>query len=174
MTSNEVVYTKYGITNVKWSLKLADQVNNLSLGEFIRCLYKPSTRITANVGLPPYGNNRLLPFDVHLEIDKLDSVVSYYYRNTVDPDIFVKNDRVKLSQYNIDPWGRRFPMYVNGNKSYPYYEILNEYTTKYSYVLFYRERLLRNEAIGFNDVPIAIVHITSLENLPVYCVDIIH
>ena len=173
MTSNEVVYTKYGITNVKWSLKLADQVNNLSLGEFIRCLYKPSTKITANVGLPPYGNNRLLPFDVHLELDKLDSVVSYYYRNTIDQEVFVKSDtRVTLNEYNVDPWKRTFPLYVNGNTSYQFYATSG--TTKYSCVVFYRERLLRNEVIEFNRVPLAILHITSLENLPVYCVDIIH
>ena len=47
------VYTKYNITNVKRSLKLADPVNNISLREFIRCLYKPSTRITENCHLPP-------------------------------------------------------------------------------------------------------------------------
>ena len=50
----------------------------------------------------------------------------------------------------------------------------------YSYVVFYQEKLIRSNSSNniFNlisgSVPLAIMHVTTLEGVPIVCVDIVH
>jgi hypothetical protein len=180
--NNIDLYTKYSITNNYWNLSSKQtNVHYVGIGELIRKLYAIQ-KLGSNVGLPPYGNSKLLPFDVEFECAKLDDKIrNYYYRNVIDPCLFTNDDYKNLSIYNTDPWGRAFPIYMTGTISERYVDALkNNSTCVYNYVLFYRDRLIRSNSssLTFNlisgSVPLAIMHVTTLEGEPIVCVDIIH
>ena len=181
MTMN-ALYTKYGITNKYWHLSIEPKVDYVSVGELIRGLYIPKHTLGSNYGLPPYGNSKLLPFDVEFECAKLDDKIrNYYYRNIIPPCLFTNNDYKNLSIYNTDPWGRQFPIYMTGIISERYVDALkNNSSCVYRYVVFYKDKLIRNDSssLTFNlisgSVPLAIMHVTTLESVPIVCVDIVH
>ena len=181
MTMN-ALYTKYGITNKYWHLSIEPKVDYVSVGELIRGLYIPKHTLGSNYGLPPYGNIKLLPFDVEFECAKLDDKIrNYYYRNIIPPCLFTNNDYKNLDIYNTDPWGRHFPIYMTGAYSNRYVDALkNNSSYVYSYVVFYQEKLIRSDSSNniFNlisgSVPLAIMHVTTLESVPIVCVDIVH
>ena len=176
------LYTKYSITNKYWHLSIEPKVDYVSVGELIRGLYIPKHTLGSNYGLPPYGNSKLLPFDVEFECAKLDDKIrNYYYRNIIPPSLFTNNDYKNLDIYNTDPWGRAFPVYMTGYISNRYVDALkNNSSYVYSYVVFYQERLIRTNSSNniFNlisgSVPLAIMHVTTLEGEPIVCVDIVH
>ena len=180
MTLN-ALYTKYSITNKYWNLSKQTNVHYVGIGEVIRKLYAIQ-KLGSNVGLPPYGNSKLLPFDVEFECAKLnDKIRNYYYRNVINPCLFTNDDYKNLDIYNTDPWGRAFPIYMTGTISERYVDVLkNNSSCVYNYVLFYRDRLIRSNSssLTFNlmsgSVPLAIMHVTTLEGEPIVCVDIIH
>ena len=175
------LYTKYSITNKYWNLSKQTNVHYVGIGEVIRKLYAIQ-KLGSNVGLPPYGNSKLLPFDVEFECAKLnDKIRNYYYRNVINPCLFTNDDYKNLDIYNTDPWGRAFPIYMTGTISERYVDVLkNNSSCVYNYVLFYRDRLIRSNSssLTFNlmsgSVPLAIMHVTTLEGEPIVCVDIIH
>ena len=181
MSLNEML-EKYPKTNKYWHLSIEPKVDYVSVGELIRGLYIPKHTLGSNYGLPPYGNSKLLPFDVEFECAKLDDKIrNYYYRNIIPPSLFTNNDYKNLGIYNTDPWGRAFPVYMTGYISNRYVDALkNNSSYVYSYVVFYQERLIRSNSSNniFNlisgSVPLAIMHVTTLEGEPIVCVDIIH
>jgi hypothetical protein len=178
------LYTKYPKTNNYWESSIQTNVDYVSVGELIKGLYIPMATLGRNYGLPPYGNSKLLPFDVQFECDKLDSVDkirNYYYRNVINPVLFKTNDYKNLGIYNTDPWGRAFPVYMTGDISNRYVDaLMNNSSYVYSYVVFYQEKLIRSDSSNniFNlisgTVPLAIMHVTTLESKPIVCLDIIH
>lgn len=179
------LYTKYDIVNNDWHLNTDRKVDVITVGELIRGLYIPMATLGRNYGLAPYGNSKLLPFDVQFECDKLDSVDkirNYYYRNVINPVLFKNNDYNELNVYNVDPWNRLFPIYMTGNVSRRYVDAVVDNTSYvYSYVVFYQERLIRsNDVSQFkhhlikDHVPLAVMHVTTLESKPIVCLDIIH
>lgn len=180
--SLNALYTKYPKTNKYWHLSIEPKVDYVSVGELIRGLYIPKHTLGNNYGLPPYGNSKLLPFDVEFECAKLDDKIrNYYYRNIIPPSLFTNNDHKNLGIYNTDPWGRAFPVYMTGDISERYVDALkNNSSYVYSYVVFYQERLIRSNSSNniFNlisgSVPLAIMHVTTLEGEPIVCVDIVH
>jgi len=162
------LYTKYSITNKYWNLSIQPKVDYVSLGDLIRGLYIPRYNLGSNVGLPPYGNNKLIPFDVTFECGKLeDKIDNYYYRNIIPPSLFTNDDYKNLGIYNTDPWGRAFPNYMTGAISERYVDALkNNSSYVYNYVVFYQERLMKstnNSNNIFNltsgKVPLAIMHV---------------
>ena len=175
------LYTKYSITNKYWNLSKQTNVHYVGIGALIRGLYAIQ-KLGSNVGLPPYGNSKLLPFDVEFECAKLDDKIrNYYYRNVIDPCLFTNDDYKNLGIYNTDPWGRAFPIYMTGTISERYVDALkNNSSCVYNYVLFYRDRLIRSNSssLTFNlisgSVPLAIMHVTTLESVPIVCVDVIN
>jgi len=176
------LYTKYSITNKYWNLSSKQtNVHYVNIGELIKKLYAIQ-KLGINVGLPPYGNSKLLPFDVEFECGKLDDkICNYYYRNVIPPSLFTNDDYKNLGIYNTDPWGRAFPNYMTGTISERYVDALkNNSSYVYSYVVFYQERLMKstNSNNIFNltsgSVPLAIMHVTTLEGEPIVCLDIIH
>jgi len=103
------LYTKYSITNKSWNLSIQPKVDYVSLGDLIRGLYIPRYNLGNNVGLHPYGNNKLIPFDVTFECGKLeDKIRNYYYRNIIPPSLFTNDDYKNLGTYNTDPWDGHF------------------------------------------------------------------
>jgi hypothetical protein len=179
------LYKKYNIVNNDWHLNTDGRIDVISIGELIKGLYIPMTTLGRNHGLAPYGNSKLLPFDVQFECDKLDEVDkirNYYYRNIINPALFAKNDYRELNVYNVDAWNRLFPIYMTGVVSRRYVDAMmdnNSYV--YSYVVFYQERLVRSSNVGKfehhlikDSVPLAVMHVTTLESEPIVCVDIIH
>ena len=180
--NNIDLYTKYSITNKYWNLSSKQtNVHYVGIGELIRKLYAIQ-KLGSNVGLPPYGNSKLLPFDVEFECAKLDDKIrNYYYRNIIPPSLFTNNDYKNLDIYNTDPWGRHFPIYMTGTYSNRYVDVLkNNSSYVYSYVVFYQEKLIRSDSSNniFNlisgSVPLAIMHVTTLESVPIVCVDVIN
>ena len=181
------LYTKYSITNKYWTLSSKQtNVHYVGIGELIKKLYaiqKLGSNV-GNVGLPPYGNSKLLPFDVEFEcgkLDEVDKIHNYYYRNIIPPCLFTNDDYKNLGIYNTDPWGREFPTYMTGIISKQYVDALkNNSSYVYSYVVFYQERLMKSNNSNniFNlisgSVPLAIMHVTTVEGEPIVCLDIIH
>jgi len=173
------LYTKYSITNKYWHLSIEPKVDYVSVGELIRGLYIPKHTLGSNYGLPPYGNSKLLLFDVEFECAKLDDKIrNYYYRNIIPPSLFTNDDYKNLDIYNTDPWGRHFPIYMTGAYSNRYVDVLkNNSSYVYSYVVFYQDRLMRSNSrsnLISGSVPLAIMHVTTLESVPIVCVDIVH
>ena len=176
------LYTKYSIVNSDWHLNTDRKVDVITVGELIRGLYIPMATLGRNYGLAPYGNSKLLPFDVQSECGRLDSVVNYYYRNIIDPNLFKNNDYKEINVYNVDPWGRAFPNYMTGIISRRYVDAMMENGSYvYNYVVFYQERLIRSSNVGKfehhlikDHVPLAVMHITTLESEPIVCLDIIY
>jgi len=181
MSLNEML-EKYPKTNKYWHLSIEPKVDYVSVGELIRGLYIPNHTLGGNYGLPPFGNSILLPFDVEFECVKLDDKIrNYYYRNIIPPSLFTNNDYKNLGIYNTDPWSRHFPIYMTGIISERYVDALkNNSSYVYSYVVFYQEKLIRSDSSNniFNlisgTVPLAIMHVTTLESVPIVCVDIVH
>lgn len=174
------LYTKYSITNKYWNLSKQTNVHYVGIGALIRGLYAIQ-KLGSNVGLPPYGNSKLLPFDVEFECAKLDDKIrNYYYRTIIPKGLFTNYDYKYLDIYNTDPWLRAFPIYMTGVISDRYVDALkNNSSYVYSYVVFYQEKLIRsNSSINiFNlmggSVPLAIMHVTTLEGEPIVCVDVL-
>jgi hypothetical protein len=174
------LYTKYSITNKYWNLSKQTNVHYVGIGALIRGLYAIQ-KLGSNVGLPPYGNSKLLPFDVEFECAKLDDKIRnyYYYRNIITPSLFTNDDYKNLDIYNTDPWGRAFPVYMTGDISERYVDaVKNNSSYVYSYVVFYQEKIIRSSFNLFKlisgSVPLAIMHATTLEGEPIVCVDIVH
>ena len=178
--NNIDLYTKYSITNKYWNLSKQTNVHYVGIGELIRKLYAIQ-KLGSNVGLHPYGNSKLLPFDVEFECAKLDDKIrNYYYRTIIPKGLFTNYDYKYLDIYNTDPWLRAFPIYMTGVISDRYVDALkNNSSYVYSYVVFYQEKLIRsNSSINiFNlmggSVPLAIMHVTTLEGEPIVCVDVL-
>lgn len=179
-----VLYTKYPKTNDYWQSSIQTNVDYVSIGELIRGLYIPKHTLGRNYGLPPFGNSKLIPFDVEFEcgkLDEVDKIRNYYYRNIIPPSLFTNNDYKNLDIYNTDHWDRHFPIYMTGAYSNRYVDALkNNSSYVYSYVVFYQEKLIRSDSSNniFNlisgSVPLAIMHVTTLESVPIVCVDIVH
>ena len=180
MKLNEML-EKYPKTSKYWHMSIEPKVDYVSVGELIRGLYIPNHTLGGNYGLPPFGNSILLPFDVEFECAKLDDKIrNYYYRNIIPECLFTNNDYKNLDIYNTDPWGRHFPIYMTGIISERYVDALkNNSSYVYSYVVFYEDRLMRSDSSNniFNlisgSVPLAIMHVTTLEGEPIVCVDVI-
>ena len=179
MTLN-TLYTKYPKTNDYWQSGIQTNVDYVSVGKFIRGLYIPINYGLS--GVPPYGNSKLIPYDVEFEcgkLDEVDKIRNYYYRNIIPECLFTNNDYKNLDIYNTDPWGRHFPIYMTGIISERYVDALkNNSSYVYSYVVFYEDRLMRSDSSNniFNlisgSVPLAIMHVTTLEGEPIVCVDV--
>ncbi len=175
-----VLYTKYPKTNDYWQSSIQTNVDYVSIGELIRGLYIPKHTLGRNYGLPPFGNSKLIPFDVEFEcgkLDEVDKIRNYYYRNIIPPSLFANNDYKNLDIYNTDPWNRHFPIYMTGAYSNRYVDALkNNSSYVYSYVVFYQEKLIRSDSrsnLMSGSVPLAIMHVTTLEGEPIVCVDVI-
>jgi len=53
--------------------------------------------------------------------------------------------------------------------------VKNNSSYVYSYVVFYKDKLIRSSfKLISGSIPLAIMHVTTLEGEPIVCVDIVH
>jgi len=115
--------------------------------------------------------------DVVNDINQFKWLGSYYVRRSISSPVFfnmrnvngIKNDI--LMRYNVDPWGRQFPCFVNRITS-DYYDSC-ENKRRYGYWVFYHNRVLDNGLLLNNVVPQMILTTTSLDGVSVGCLDLI-
>ena len=134
--------------------------------------------------------------------DKVDSIVidnalyfngveKYYVRDSMSRGLFrlftgmhvedsVFNDA--WGMYNRDPWDRRFPNFVNGTVQYGYEKLEVHDKFKYGYWVYYKDRIMSSDYskndmrhnIRYRDeVPLLILHTTTIEGVVVACLDVI-
>ena len=88
-------------------------------------------------------------------------------------------DRVKEAiwkAYNIDPWNRQFPYFVEDTTSDYYNSSDNK--IRYGYWVVYRDKVVSSKSkymvsIINNIVPLMILTTTSIEGVTVACLDIV-
>lgn len=163
---NDDVYLRYRPTNSDWVLK------------------HPGLFTSSNA----YGGNDVLvdtmivhcvgvSIDVANDINQFKGIDSYYVRRSIRSNVFFNLNKVGsisnniLMAYNVDPWGRQFPFFVNGIASGYYNSCENK--IRYGYWVFYHNRVLDNGLLINNVVPQMILTTTSLDGVSVGCLDLI-
>ena len=177
------VFSKYPVVNSDWELhKNPDDIKipelwGKSLGSSMmaRCL---------DVGD--------VTNEVKSEVIKFDKVYEYYVRRVyrgsdfiVYPGInYTGNGRrdVIFRGYNVDPWGREFPYFID-NVDSNYYKSLDGSSgvkIRYGYWVFYRDRIITGTAGTFklyylldNVAPLMVLTTTSIEGVTIACLDMV-
>ena len=180
-------YTKYPVTGMNWRLE----------GKNV-WRFKGNGLDSESVGLGVYMQYALVKGGV----DKVDSIVidnalhfkgveKYYVRDSMSAGLFrlftgmhvedsVFNDA--WGMYNRDPWDRRFPNFVNGTVQDGYDKLEVHDKFKYGYWVYYKDRIMSSDYskndmrhnIRYRDeVPILILHTTTIEGVVVACLDVI-
>ena len=180
-------YTKYSVTGMNWRLE----------GKNV-WRFKGNGLDSESVGLGVYMQYALVKGGV----DKVDSIVidnalhfkgvdKYYVRDSMSAGLFrlftgmhvedsVFNDA--WGMYNRDPWDRRFPNFVNGTvqDSYEKLEVHDKF--KYGYWVYYKDRVvssdyskndIRHNIRYIDEVPLLILHTTTIEGFVVACLDVV-
>ena len=183
----EYVFSKYSIINTDWELhKNPDDIKipelwGVSLGSemMARCL---DVGDVSNV--------------VKSEIIKFNNIYEYYVRHLMVGRAFISypsngnmSDKARdniFKSYNIDPWNRQFPYFID-NAASDYYNSLDGSSgvkIRYGYWVFYRHRIitgtdraLKLDLISnylLNNVPpLMILTTTSLDGITVACLDMV-
>ena len=183
----EYVFSKYSIINTDWELhKNPDDIKipelwGVSLGSemMARCL---DVGDVSNV--------------VKSEIIKFNNIYEYYVRHLMVGRAFISypsngnmSDKARdniFKSYNIDPWNRQFPYFID-NVASSYYNSLDGSSgvkIRYGYWVFYKDRIitgtdraLKLDLISnylLNNVPpLMILTTTSLDGITVACLDMV-
>ena len=175
---NIEVYTKYPVINNDWVLhKNPDDVGIEQL--WGRSLGSEMMSVCLNADD--------VVDDVKSEIVKFNGVYDYYVRRGyMKRNAFMRypgnqfmTDRVKEAiwkAYNIDPWNRQFPYFVEDTTSDYYNSSDNK--IRYGYWVVYRDKVVSSKSnymvsIINNIVPLMILTTTSIEGVTVACLDIV-
>jgi len=173
------VYSKYPVINNDWRLSEcvddADMVKEVwgnSLGAEMMNVCLNANDVTDQV---------------KSEIVKFSDVYTFYIRNKfIKRNAFMRypgnqfmTDRVKEAiwkAYNIDPWNRQFPYFVEDTISDYYNSSDNK--IRYGYWVVYRDKVVSSKSkymtsIINNIVPLMILTTTSIEGVSVACLDIV-
>ena len=83
--------------------------------------------------------------------------------------------------YNRDCWNRRFPNFVNGTKQAGYDTLPFNEKLKYGYWVYYKDRVVSSDYADdikhniryIDEVPLLILHTTTLEGTVVACLDVV-
>ena len=183
----EYVFDKYEVTNGDWELhKNPDDIKipelwGVSLGSemMARCL---DVGDVSNV--------------VKSEIIKFNNIYEYYVRHLMVGRAFISypnngnmSDKARdniFKSYNIDPWNRQFPYFID-NVASDYYNNLDGSSgvkIRYGYWVFYKDRIitgtdralkldLTSNYLLNNVPPLMILTTTSLDGITVACLDIV-
>ena len=176
---NIEVFTKYPVINNDWVLhKNPDDVGIEQL--WGRSLGSEMMSVCLNA-------NDVVD-DVKSEVVKFNGVYDYYVRRGyMKRNAFMRypgnqfmTDRVKEAiwkAYNIDPWNRQFPYFVEDTTSDYYNSSDNK--IRYGYWVVYRDKVVSSSNRVFKDsiinniVPMMILTTTSIEGVSVACLDIV-
>jgi len=179
-------YSKYPVTGMNWRLEGKDVWR-----------FKGNGLDSESVGLGEYMHYAL----VKGRGDSVDSIVidnalyfkgvdKYYVRDSMSAGLFrlftgmhvedsVFNDA--WGMYNRDPWDRRFPNFVNGAKQTGYDTLPFNEKVKYGFWVYYKDRVtssdyaddIKHNIRYIDEVPLLILHTTTLEGTVVACLDVI-
>ena len=179
-------YTKYSVTGMNWRLE----------GKNV-WRFKGNGLDSESVGLGVYMQYALVKGGG----DKVDSIVidnalhfkgveKYYVRDSMSAGLFrlftgmhvedsVFNDA--WGMYNRDPWDRRFPNFVNGTKQTGYDTLPFNEKLKYGFWVYYKDRVtssdyaddIKHNIRYIDEVPLLILHTTTLEGTVVACLDVV-
>ena len=179
-------YSKYSVTGMNWRLEGKDVWR-----------FKGNGLDSESVGLGEYMHYAL----VKGRGDSVDSGVidnalyfkgvdKYYVRDSMSAGLFrlftgmhvedsVFNDA--WGMYNRDCWDRRFPNFVNGAKQTGYDTLPFNEKVKYGFWVYYKDRVtssdyaddIKHNIRYIDEVPLLILHTTTLEGTVVACLDVI-
>ena len=179
-------YSKYSVTGMNWRLE----------GKNV-WRFKGNGLDSESVGLGVYMQYALVKGGG----DKVDRIVidnalcfsgvdKYYVRDSmsaglfrlfsgihIDDDVF--NDA--WGMYNRDCWDRRFPNFVNGTKQTGYDTLPFNDKFKYGFWVYYKDRVtssdyaddIKHNIRYIDEVPLLILHTTTIEGFVVACLDVI-
>ena len=177
------VFSKYVVVNGDWKLRRCKsdvgirELWGMSLGSemMARCL---------DVG----GVTN----EVKSEVIKFDKVYEYYVRRVYRGSDFIvypgiNSNGINGSRgrrdvifrgYNVDPWGREFPCYMEG--VYNDYYRGSDNRIRYGYWVVYRDRIVSSNYNNFDDgrllnnvAPLMVLTTTSIEGVTVGCLDMV-
>jgi hypothetical protein len=183
----ESVFSKYSIINDDWELhKNPDDVGikelwGVSLG---------SEMMAHCLDIDGVKN------EIKSEITKFNNIYEYYVRHLMVGRAFISypsngnmtsktRDNI-FKSYNIDPWNRQFPYFID-NVASSYYNSLDGSSgvkIRYGYWVFYKDRIITGTDQAFkldrissylldNEPPLMILTTTSLDGITVACLDFV-
>ncbi len=180
------VYNKYSVTGMNWRLEGKNvwrfkgnglDSESVELGEYMQyALVK---------GGGDSVNSSVIDSVLHFK-----GVDRYYVRNSMGKGLFRlfsgmhiedKEFEDAWGMYNRDPWGRRFPNFVNGAKQTGYDTLPINDKLKYGYWVYYKDRVVSSDYADdikhniryIDEVPLLILHTTTLEGTVVACLDVV-
>ncbi len=181
------VYSKYKVTAASWRLE----------GKGV-WRFKGNGLDSEPVGLGVYMQYALLKGGG----DSVDSSVidnalyfkgveQYYVRNSMSRGLFRLFSGMHIENkvfddawgmYNRDCWDRRFPNFVNGTVQNGYNELPYNDRLKYGYWVYYKDRVassdyskedVRHNIRYIDEVPLMVLHTTTIEGTVVACLDVV-
>ena len=187
---NVEVFSKYPATNNEWLLYCSLDVKDVNLKRLWGdSLGTQMMRVCLDDGGSVCLDDGGVSNEVKSEILKFNDVYDFYMRKIMKGQLFMnfsgsfnlnKNHNV-WARYNVDPWNRQFPYFVDDLVSDYYNSSDNK--IRYGYWVVYRDRVVSSKSGDYRDVykasiinngiPLMILTTTSIEGVSVACVDIV-
>jgi len=178
---NIEVFSKYPVTNNEWLLYSSFEVD-------INLRQKWGSSLGTEMMSVCWSDGGVSDV-VKSEIVKLNDVSDFYVRNIMRGELFMnfsasfnlnKNHNV-WDRYNVDPWNRQFPYFVDDLTSDYYNSSDNK--IRYGYWVFYKDKVVSSKSGDYRDVykasiinngiPLMILTTTSIEGVSVACLDVV-
>jgi len=173
------VFSKYVVVNGDWELR--------------RCVSDVGIRELWGMSLGSEMMARCLDVGcvgsvVKSEVVKFKDVYEYYVRRVYRRSDFIVYSGINYTGsgrrdvifrgYNVDPWGREFPCYMDG--VYSNYYRFSGNKVRYGYWLVYKDRFITSNYNNFIDgrvldnvAPLMVLTTTSLDGVTVGCLDMV-
>jgi len=178
---NIEVFSKYPVTNNEWLLYSSFEVD-------INLRRKWGSSLGTEMMSVCWSDGGVSDV-VKSEIVKLNDVSDFYVRKIMRGELFMnfsasfnlnKNHNV-WDRYNVDPWNRQFPYFVDDLTSDYYNSSDNK--IRYGYWVFYKDKVVSSKrgdyrnvykaSIINNGIPLMILTTTSIEGVNVACLDVV-
>ena len=178
---NIEVFSKYPVTNNEWLLYSSFEVD-------INLRRKWGSSLGTEMMSVCWSDGGVSD-EVKSEIVKLNDVSDFYMRKIMRGQLFLnfsasfnlnKNHNV-WDRYNVDPWNRQFPYFVDDLTSDYYNSSDNK--IRYGYWVFYKDKVVSSKSGDYRDVykasiinngiPLMILTTTSIEGVSVACLDVV-
>ena len=187
---NVEVFSKYPATNNEWLLYCSLDVKDVNLKRLWGdSLGTQMMRVCLDDGGSVCLDDGGVSNEVKSEILKFNDVYDFYMRKIMKGQLFMnfsasfnlnKNHNV-WARYNVDPWNRQFPYFVDDLVSDYYNSSDNK--IRYGYWSFYKDRVVSSKSGDYRDVykasiinngiPLMILTTTSIEGVSVACLDVV-